>query len=397
MADSLSQLSINRSPLAAKRKRGLPGWLIAVLAIAVLAFIVMVMRSRAPVAVETAHVTQAWPSSAIADLTATGYVVAQKKASIASKATGRLEWLGVREGSKVKQGEVLARLESGDLQAQVAQAVASVESAKAQLKRVEADAIDAKLAAKRSTELLQRGFIAGSANDSAISRNLQAQAAVAAQAAAVRQAEAVVVQARVALDNAIIRAPFTGVILTKNADVGDVISPFNASADSKGAVVTMADMNTLEVEADVSESSLFKAHLDQPCEIQLDALPDLRLLGTVRSIVPSVDRSKATVTFKIGFAEKDARVLPEMSAKVNFLSRPLAADERKPRLAVNPAAVVDGQVFVLRDGVAHRTAVQVGTKLGDLIEVKSGLKLDDTVVVNPAGLKDGAKVTEKKA
>ncbi len=341
--------------------------------------------------------TEAWPSSAIADLTATGYVVAQKKASIASKATGRLEWLGVREGSKVKEGEVIARLESADLQAQLAQALASVESAKALLKRAEADALDARQNSKRSSDLLQRGFLSGSANDSAISRDQQARAAVAAQAAAVRQAEAVVAQARVALSNSVIKAPFSGVILTKNANVGDVISPFNASADSKGAVVTMADMNTLEVEADVSEASLFKAKMDQPCEIQLDALPDLRLLGRVNSIVPSVDRSKATVTFKIGFIEKDARVLPEMSAKVNFLSRTLAADERKPRLAVSPKAVVNGAVYVLRDGVAHRTAVQLGGKLGDLMEVKSGLKLGDTVVIEPGQLKDEAKVTEKKA
>jgi RND family efflux transporter MFP subunit len=349
------------------------------------------------VSVETTKVTQAWPSSAVSDLTATGYVVAQKKASIASKGTGRLEWLGVREGSVVKEGEIIARLESADLKAQVAQAKAGVESARAQVKKAEADAFEANLAFKRSAELLRQGFISPSAHDSAISRLKQAQAGVAAEQATVRQAEAVQVQAEVNLDNAYIRAPFAGVVLTKTANVGDVITPFNASADSKGAVVTMADMDTLEVEADVSESSLSKAHLDQPCEIQLDALPDTRMLGQVVSIVPSVDRSKATVTFKIGFFDKDARVLPDMAAKVSFLSRPLNVNERSPRLAINPKAVVDGVAYIVKDGIAHRVAVGLGGKLGDLTEVKSGLKAGDVVVLDPSKLKDGAKVKEKKA
>jgi RND family efflux transporter MFP subunit len=396
MNDTLANLTIDRERLTPKRRRP-RGWMVAAIVVAVLAGAGTIMRGRAPATVETAKVIQAWPSSAVSDLTATGYVVPQKKAAIASKATGRLEWLGVREGSVVKAGEVIARLESADLQAQVAQAQASVETAKALLKRAEADATDAKLAAKRSGDLLKQGFLSTSANDSAVSRDEQARAAVAAQAAAVRQAEAAVVQAKVALDNAIIKAPFSGVILTKTANIGDVISPFNASADSKGAVVTMADMDTLEVEADVSEASLSKAHLEQACEIQLDALPDLRLLGKVSSVVPSVDRSKATVTFKIGFVEKDRRVLPEMSAKVNFLGRPLKGDERTPRPALNPKAVVDNHVFVVRDGIAHRTSVTIGGKLGDLVEIKAGLKLGDAVVLEPGKLQDGAKVTEKKA
>ncbi|MBV8464629.1 MAG: efflux RND transporter periplasmic adaptor subunit [Burkholderiales bacterium] len=396
MAESLSSLAIDRTTIAARRRRGGRKWIIVGVIVAAVVLI-GILRAGAAVSVETTKVTQAWPSSAVSDITATGYVVAQKKASIASKGTGRLEWLGVREGSVVKEGEIIARLESADLKAQVAQAKAGVESAKAQVQKAEADAFEANLAFKRSTELLRQGFISPSAHDSAISRLKQAQAAVVAQQAAVRQAEAVQVQAEVNLDNAYIRAPFAGVVLTKTANVGDVITPFNASADSKGAVVTMADMDTLEVEADVSESSLSKAHMDQPCEIQLDALPDTRMLGKVVSVVPSVDRSKATVTFKIGFIDKDARVLPDMAAKVNFLSRPLNANERTPRLAVNPKAVVDGAAYVVADGMAHRVAVTLGDKLGDMTEVKSGLKLGDAVVLDPKSIKDGTKVKEKKA
>ncbi|MDK2123508.1 efflux RND transporter periplasmic adaptor subunit [Parachitinimonas caeni] len=396
MSEAVKQLSIDRNPVAKPKRR----WKSVALLVGVvgIAAVIAVANSKRPAEVEVAKVTQAWPSAPLTLLNATGYVVAQKKASIASKASGRLEWLGVREGSSVMQGEVIARIENADQQAQVSQALANVEAGKARQRQAEAEALDAERAFRRSEELLRQGFISNSSHDAAISRYNQAKAAVGAQIAAVKQLEAALTAARVALDSTFIKAPFAGVVLTKNANVGDVVTPFNASADSKGAVVTMADMATLEVEADVSESSLFKAVLNQPCEIQLDALPDLRLVGQVQSIVPSVDRAKATVMFKIRFVEKDARVMPEMSAKVAFLSRALAADERKPRLAVNPKAIVDGgQVYVLNAGVVKRTTVQLGPKLGDLIEVRGGLKLGDVVVLNPGPLQDGAKVLEKKA
>lgn len=396
MSDSLKQLSIDRSAVRTPRPRWWRYSLIfLVLLLAVTALVVLQMSK--PRQVETGKVSQAWPSATLSALTATGYVAAQKKAAIASKATGRLEWLGVREGTPVKEGQLLARLESADVEAQVAQAVANVEAARATLSRLQADAVDAAQALKRSEELLAKGFLSGSANDSAISRHSQAKYAVLAQQAAIRQAQAALAVTRVGLANTEIRAPFAGVILSKNANVGDVISPFNASADSKGAVVSMADMDTLEVETDVSEASLFKASIGQPCEIQLDALPNVRLLGVVRSMVPSVDRSKATVMFKVGFVEKDARVLPDMSAKVNFLTRALAVGERTPRLAVPAQAVVDGAVFVVKEGVAQRRLIKAGGKLGDLIEVQAGLQVGDVVVLNPVDLKDGSKVAEKKA
>ena len=187
-------------------------------------------------------------------------------------------------------------------------------------------------------------------------------------------------------------------ILTKNANVGDVVAPFSSSAESKAAVVTMADMGTLEVEADVSESSLAKVSIGQPCEIQLDALPQTRLRGQVANMVPSVDRSKATVTFKIRLVEHDERVLPEMSAKVAFLSRELRPDERQPRLALNPAALAGSpptQAWVLADGKLQRRKVLTGTRLGDYLEIRSGLKLGERVVMHPStGLKDGASARE---
>ena len=204
---------------------------------------------------------------------------------------------------------------------------------------------------------------------------------------AIGVAEANVRATSVAVEQTLIRAPFDGVVLTKNANVGDIITPFSSAADSKGAVVNMADMSTLEVEADVSETSLSKITVAQPVEIQLDAFPDLRLLGKVSRIVPTVDRSKATVLVKVEFVEKDKRVLPDMSAKVSFLSRELKPEERKPVIAVQPVAVVkrDGKdvLFVIDNNAVKLVVVAVGSKIGDLVQV-SGVKPGDKVVLTPS-------------
>lgn len=394
--DALDSLRIERTPAKAARRHLSKRWIIIGLTVLVIAAIVVAQGNK-PLEVDSTRVTEAWPVQGLTVLNATGYVVADVKASVASKATGRVEWLGVREGASVKAGEVLARLESGDMRAQRAQAVANVEVAVAHLRQAEAEQVDADFNLKRQQDLKAQSFVAQSAVDAAQNRAQQARAAVVAQQAAVRAAEAAVREADVALDNTVIRAPFAGVVTSKQADVGDVVAPFNASADSKGAVVTIADMNTLEIDADVSETSLAKAHVDQPVEIRLDALPDVRLAGHVSRIVPTVDRSKATVKFKVKFDEHDARVLPDMSAKVAFLERKLTPEERKPRIAITAAALQGDTVFVIADGVAHARKVVPGAKLGELIEIPQGLKVGEVLVDKPGEkLKDGARVTEKK-
>ena len=303
MASDLSQLKIDRIELTKKKsllKRH--GWWLAIVVVAAL---VVLMQSQAPVPVKTASVVNLWPSQVIAELNATGYVVAQRKAAVASKASGRLEWLGVREGSVVKRGEKIAELENSDLVAQVDQAKANVLVSRSQLREAEAALHNAKLSFDRAKDLIKDKLISRADYDLSEANFAQAKAAVGAREAALVSAQAAVRGVEVALQNTRILAPFDGVVISKNANVGDVVSPFNTGLDSKGAVVDMADMNTLEVEADVSESSLAKVHIGQPCEIVLDALPDVRLLGEVASMVPSVDRSKATVMFKIKFIETD--------------------------------------------------------------------------------------------
>lgn len=395
--DALETLRINRNTPRSKPHPWLRRVLIAGALLAIAAGFAFLQAGR-PITVETSRVTMAWPSQGITALNATGYVVADTKASVASKTTGRIEWLGVREGSVVKAGEIIARMENADIRAQLAQRNASIASARAALAQADAERIDADFNLTRQQELMAQGFVSRSAVDAAQNRARQAHAAIAAQQASVHAAQAAADEVRVTLDNTVIRAPFSGVVLTKQADVGDVVTPLSASANSKAAVVTMADLSTLEIEADVSETCLARAHVDQPVEIQLDALPELRLAGHVSRIVPTVDRSRATVKFKIRFDERDPRVLPDMSAKVAFLDRPLKQDERQPRIAVNPQAVVDGKVFVFDGSIARAREVATGAVLGELVEVTNGLKAGELVILKPpAGLNDGRKVAEKKS
>lgn len=393
----LNRLRIDRSRPSPGSRHWIRRAVIAVGLAALAATTTVYWRRNAPIEVETATVATAYPSQAYALLNATGYVVAQRKAAVASKATGRLEWLGVREGSSVKANEILARLENKDVSAQTEQAAANVKLARANVEQARAELREAERAFERSRELLAKGFVSQAAHDSAQARFERARANLAAQDAAVSVAQAGLRAAQVALEQTLIRAPFDGVVLTKNANVGDVITPFSSALGSQAAVVTMADMATLEVEADVAESAVGKVRLDQPCEIQLDALADVRFRGTVSRMVPTVDRAKATVTVKIRFQERDERVLPEMSAKVSFLSQEVPSDRRDRRTVVAPDALVerDGRTLVYRIDAdrAAATQVEVGARLGDLIEVVDGLRPGDKVIVRPPRtLRDGAAV-----
>ena len=394
----LSKLTISRDQKAfSGKKNGRKKWWIIAAVVAVAIGALVSLRGGGPAQVESGIVASAYPSQAITVLNATGRVSARTKAAVSTKATGRLEYLGVQEGSIVKAGDLLARIENRDVTASLDQAQASLRAARANLEQGSADFRDADANLKRSADLVKKNFISSATYDTALARFDKAKASVASFNGAIGVAEANVRAARVSVEQTLIRAPFDGVVLTKNANVGDIITPFSSAADSKGAVVNMADMSTLEVEADVSEVSLGKISVDQPVEIQLDAFPDLRLLGKVSRIVPTVDRSKATVLVKIEFVEKDKRVLPDMSAKVSFLQRELKPEERKSVTAVQQAAITkrDGKdvLFVIDDkNIAKQMDVSVAGKVGDLIQV-STVKPGDKVVLNPSEkIKDGISV-----
>ncbi|MFZ1292204.1 MAG: efflux RND transporter periplasmic adaptor subunit, partial [Melioribacteraceae bacterium] len=263
-------------------------------------------------------------SSAV--LTASGYVVAQRKAAIASKGTGRLVYLGVVEGDKVKTNQIIARLEDSDIQAQY-------EQAKANLKLNEASLKEAENNFNREKKLKESNLSSELALDIAESNYYKVLASI-------DVAKATLLAANVALENTIIRAPFDGTVLSKNADVGEIVAPLAASVNSKSAVVTIADMNSLQVEADVSESNIEKIEPNQECQITIDAYPNFNYAGYVAKIVPTADRGKATVMVKVGFKNYDRKVLPEMSAKVLFLREAMQNEivEEKPNLVIPKTA-----------------------------------------------------------
>lgn len=401
--DTFNKLAIDKSRQSSPRQRGANwtrrGILGAVVIVLVIGF--FALRNRA-VTIETTSVSQYFPTQSFTLLNSSGYVVAQRKAAVASKTTGRMEWLGVEEGSKVVQGQIIARLENKDLEAAVRQAEASLQNAKANREQSRAELTDAEKSFQRLKELLASGIVSQSEYDIAEARLKRARAATSGAEAGIAIATAALQGANVNLDYSLIRAPFDAVVLTKNADVGDIITPLGAAANAKAAVVTIADLASLQVEADVSESNLAQIRQGQPCEIILDALPGSRFRGVLHTIVPTADRSKASVMVKVRFLERDQRIFPEMSAKVAFLQREAQAGDKIAKIVLNPAAVVtrDGQsgVYLVVGDKVHFTKVTPGIKLGDLLEV-TGLKSGDKVAIKPLEkLKDGSRISlpEKK-
>lgn len=398
---TLQQLKIDRSgmtPGSAGKRRPWARWIIG--GIVLLAIAAFALRPG-KVEVQATSVVTTYPSQQYAQLTASGYVVAQRRAAVASKATGRLVLLNVREGSQVKQGDVLARLDASDVQAAMAQAQAGIRQAEAGVAQANVELINAESELTRAQGLKAQGFVSPQALDTATNRVNAARAAVKLSQSAVAVAQAQLKVQQVNQDFTEIRAPFDGVVLVKNANVGDIITPFSSAAGSQGAVVTMADMSTLEVEADVSESNLAKAKIGQPVEITLDALPDSRFRGNIVGIVPTVDRAKATVMTKIRFEKLDPRILPEMSAKVTILSQAVTDADQKPLLAINPKAVIEREgkklVFRIKDDGVEAIAVTLGRKIGDNMEVtgdaKSDLKSGDKLVLSPSEkIKAGTKI-----
>jgi RND family efflux transporter MFP subunit len=394
--ESLDRLTIDKSRQKTSRKwTGRLKFFVCAAVVLVIVAAGLVVSTRT-ITIETASVNQVYPTQSFTLLNASGYVVAQRKAAVASKTTGRLEWLGVEEGSLVKSGQVIARLENKDLQAVLQQGEAAVQVSRASLEQTQADLADASQSFARQKELLKQGIVSQAEYDAAEARYKRAAALLTGAEAGVRSSRAALQGATVNLDYSLIRAPFDAVVLTKNADVGDIITPLGAAANAKAAVVTIADLTSLQVDADVSESSLAQVKKGQPCEIMLDALPSVRLRGIVHTIVPTADRAKASVMVKIRFIDTDSRILPEMSAKVAFLEREAAKAEQQPRIALNPAAIVRSGdregVYLLKGDMVVFSPVTRGGKLGDLVEV-SGVKSGDRIAVRPLEkLKNGTKV-----
>ena len=397
--EDLSKLRIDKTESAfhAKGKKGWFRWIFLAVVLALLALLYSSGIFTSAINVEVTSVSQVYPSQTFTLLNASGYVVAQRKAAVASKLTGRLVSISAEEGSVVKKGDIIARLESDDAAALKDQAAANLNIAYSNLEQAKAEINEATLSFNRNKELFEQGLVTKAEHDASEARYKKAIAAVKGSEGAIKANQAALQGAKVSLEYSMIRAPFDAVVLTKNADIGDIVTPLGAAANAKASVVTIADMNSLQVEVDVSESNLRNVKMGQPCEIQLDALPDSRLRGEVHMIVPTADRTKATVLIKVRFIDKDKRILPEMSAKVAFLSRPVTPEEQKPRIAVNPASVITRNnkkmVLLVKESRAVETPVKTGEQIGDMTEVLDGVKPGDRIIASPADkLKNGSRI-----
>ena len=358
----------------------------AIIAIVVIAagYFAFNSLSNSTLEVKLTTVIKQTPARSSAVLNASGYVVAQREASVSSKGTGVLVYLGVVEGDKVKKGQIIARLDDRDIVAQLDEAKSSLQLYQAQLNEVQNNY-------NREKELFSRGLSSQQSLDQAETAYKSFLANVDIAAARIRAAE-------VALENMIIRAPFDGTVLTKNAEVGEIVAPFGASTTSRAAVVTIADMNSLMVETDVSESNIQKIKQDLDCEIVLDANPGKTYQGYVFKIVPTADRSKATVLVKVGFKSYDDRVLPEMSAKVSFLAEQSNEEEdQKPVLTAPLSAVEDFEgrkiVYIVADDMAVQKEITTGRLFGNYVEITSGLSEGEKIIDNlNEKIKDGSQV-----
>lgn len=339
-------------------------------------------------------------------LTANGYVVARRRASVSTEVAGRLSALFVAEGSRVREGQVLGVLRNDEQRAAVRSAQASLATARAARSEAEASAYEAEVSRKRLAALLAKGLVSQSDYDQADARAKVAAARVESAAASVQNARARLSAAQVDLARTFIRAPFSGAVLRKEAEVGEIVSPIPSSGGlTRGAIVTMADLSTLEVDVDVNEGYVGRTRDGMRAEIALDAYPADRYPGRVRQIVPTADRQKATVLVKVTFDSLDARVLPEMGAKVTFLAEPDApaaggAPVASAAVTIPKTAVADrggrAVVFVAEHGRAAQRSVGPRPYGEDRVVVTGGLAPGEMVVVDPpVALADGTRIRTK--
>ena len=395
-------------------------WLVTGALLVVLVGAVAAWRLAAGGAVEVetvrASVQQARGSAGSPLLTASGYVVARRKAVVSAKIQGRLADLRVEEGSRVREGDVIARLDSADYEAQLARAQARVgavdsraTSADARTARAEADLVEAQRQHRVAEKLLAEGVGTVDARDAARSRLAIAETALAeargnrAQVTAdLAEARADVRYAQALLQNTVIKAPFAGTVVKKMAEVGESVAPIPPGVNistSSGAIVALADLDTLEAEVDVSESNVAKLHDQQPAEVVVEAVPDRTYRAVLRQVSPTADRTKATVMVKVTLLDRDDLLKPEMSAKVTFLERAEpGATEARPIVMVPQEAVItrDGRAQVIEvrpDGTVRVRSIQPGSTVQGRVVVRQGLSGSETLVARPSDtLKDGDAV-----
>ena len=403
LKDDLAALRIERKPEGSGIGRAI-GWVVLVLLLAGAGGGVWVWATRErPLDVTVAPVTERASGTQAAVLNASGYVTARRRATISSKITGKVVEVNVEEGMAVREGQILARLDDSNPRASLAFAQAQVEAARHNIAENEVRLADAGLTLGRRTQLVKERVASQSEVDQSQADVDSMVARIAASREMVKVAERQVAMQQTDLDNTIIRAPFSGVAITKDAQPGEMVSPVSAGGGfTRTGICTIVDMKSLEVDVDVNEAYINRVVAGQDVTAVLNAYPEWQIPARVITMVPTADRQKATVLVRIGFKQLDPRILPDMGVKVTFLrqdDKSVAKTEvRRPMLLVPKAALraENGQnvVFVARaDGTVERRAVRTGGEDGTQVEVVAGLTKGEQVVTPPsATLKDGAKV-----
>jgi RND family efflux transporter MFP subunit len=337
-------------------------------------------------------------------LNASGYVTPRRRATVAAKITGRVTGVFFDEGMHVPQGFVLARLDDSDVRRALDSAKADRNATEAQIADFQVQLKNAEIQLHRAQELQAAGVQSQETLDNArtTADSLRAKIALAKQQ--VLASDARIQEAQQAVDNCVIRAPFDGIIVSKDAQVGEMVSPISAGGGfTRTGIATIVDMNSNEIEVDVNEAFIARVEPGQPVTAVLDAYPDWQIPSKVRTVIPTADRQKATVKVRISFLKLDPRILPDMGVKVTFLGE--APVEKKgeaaPAALVPPDAVHDDNgkkiVFIVKDGHLERRAVTTGGTRGTDLEILAGLNPGDSVVVKgPANLRDGQAVEIKK-
>ena len=397
--DLLHQLRIDRTQRDDDESRPRWPWIVGIAVVVLLAVAgaaAFALRGHAAT-VATSTAVAAASSGDAAVLQATGYVVARRQATIAAQIIGTLTEVAVDEGAHVKQGQVLARLDPTAYQAQLDSAKAQYAAAQAGVVRARATLQQDRANAARLDAIVKQGYVS---KQDAEQANTLVETDKAELDVALKQAQAAKDQVRAAqvnVDFTIIRAPFDGVVTAKDAEVGQITSPYTAGG---GGIATIVDMHSLEVDVDVNEAYISRVVPGMPVVAVLDAYPDWKIPAHVIAIIPSADKSKATVKVRIALDQKDPRIIPQMGVRVSFLEKKDENRKPLPGVLVPKSAIVqrDGKdvVFVVADGKAERTPVTVGADFSDLKQVTQGLNAGAEVVTAPAAdLQDGEKVQVK--
>jgi RND family efflux transporter MFP subunit len=371
-----------------------------VLALVVVIIVLVATRTRVPV-VEVAAARPGGESAATALLNASGYVTPRRRATVAAKITARVVDVYVDEGMVVTEGQVLARLDDADAQRRLLAVRTQRDATAAQIRSLEVNLANAEREFRRQEDLEKRGYSSTQDLDTARTTAESLRAQIAATKEEVRAADAQIAVAQQDVDNCTVRAPFAGVVVSKDAQRGEMVSPISAGGGfTRTGIATIVDMTSIEIEVDVNESYIARVERGQRVEAVLDAYPDWRIPAKVRTVIPTADRQKATVKVRISFDKLDPRILPDMGAKVSFLAGEQPAGQAKARAIVPRDAVSEAggkpAVFVCRAGRLERRAVTLGNTGATDVEIMAGLSPGEEVVVKgPAGLRDGQRVKLK--